>query len=120
MSASTSHGTAARAGLLRFAPPAIAAAHFGFSYVFAALACARRWADAQLLGFDVVSAGIVIATLLSLAAVAAVAIAGRRRARASACSGHRFLADAARALTVLAAAAVLLTGAPVLVLPSCW
>ena len=118
-----SRGARAGAGLACFAPPAIAAAHFAFSYVFAALACARRWADAQVLGFDIVPAAIVIATVVSLAAIAAIALAQWRRplrpAPAAPCDGHRFLADASRALTVLAAAAVLLTAAPALFVPSC-
>jgi hypothetical protein len=120
MSRTTTH---AGAGLAGFAPPAIAVAHFAFSYIFAALACARRWADAQVLGFDIVPAAIVVAAVLSLATIAAIAFGRWRRrpaaAGAAATSGNHFLADASRALAVLAAAAVLLTAAPALYVPAC-
>ncbi|HEX2726473.1 MAG TPA: hypothetical protein VHN20_11690 [Beijerinckiaceae bacterium] len=121
MSGGISPDTRGGAGLVRFAPPAIAAAHFAFSYAFAALACARRWADAHVVGFAIVPAVIVIATAVSLAAIATIALAnrGRRGGPGASGSGDRFLVYAWRVLALLAAAAVVLTAAPALFVPSC-
>ena len=64
--------TAARKLLLSLTGPVLALLHFTFVYVLAALACARRFADAEWAGVGIVPATGGLATLVTLAAIVAV------------------------------------------------
>jgi hypothetical protein len=111
-----------RPGLVAFAPVAIATAHFGFIYAFAALACARGFADARVLGFGIVPAIIILATAVAVALIGAAALVTWRahpRRRGEGTAGARFVADAALTLAGLALATAVLTAAPALFVPPC-
>jgi hypothetical protein len=57
---------------------------FLFSYVFAALACARGFAGARFAGFGVVPVAVTVATLAGLFAIAILATRARRQSDSSA------------------------------------
>ncbi|MBA3326158.1 MAG: hypothetical protein H0T41_13115 [Rhodobacteraceae bacterium] len=97
-------------------------AHFLLIYVFAALACARAFADARLFGVGVVPATILAATVAALLAVAWL----RRRARleegraiAADRRTPRFMRRLGAALAFYSVAAILLQVLPALMLPVC-
>jgi hypothetical protein len=67
--------------LASMAPLVIWTVQLGFIYVFTALACARGFADAQVLGFAVVPFAIVAATVLSLGGAGASLVLAWRESR---------------------------------------
>ncbi len=103
---------------------AVWAAHFGFVYAAAAIACERGLAGSSLLGLPLVPLLVLGATVLALAAVALAGWhAGRRLEDGLAGQGgegHRsFLAWLAVATALLAALAILWEGLPVLLVGGC-
>lgn len=94
------------------------AADFLFIYVFAALACARGYAHATVLGFGIVPFVSTVATAVAAGASAAVIIAGAHRAATAAspasddATTSMFLGRLAMIVAMLALIAVALTGLP--------
>ncbi len=106
----------ASAGLL------IWGSHFLFIYIFAALACARAFADLRLLGIGIVPFAIGISTVVALLLLAWLSIlAWRRESRVFAGEPDtpRFLRWLGAALGIYSAAAILLQALPALVIPVC-
>jgi hypothetical protein len=110
MSALTSNGSALRmvAGAL------VWALHFLSIYVFAALACARGFADVRWLGIGVVSWTIGAATALALAALAIIVVGVMRGARPI---GFNDWVSAS--VAALAAVAIVWETLPALMVPAC-
>ena len=93
------------------------AADFLFIYVFAALACARGYADTSVLGIGIVPLASAISSMIALAASGAVALAARRRRPGG---DANFRGRLAFMVAVLGLIAVLVTGVPgVLVQRTC-
>lgn len=69
-----------RAFLLMFSGPLIWGAHFLGVYVFAALACARHFAQVEWLGIGVVQWAVSVLTITALAAMGAILAVTRRAA----------------------------------------
>jgi hypothetical protein len=96
---------------------------FGFIYVFTALACARGFADAQVLGFGVVPFAIVAATVLALGGAGAVLVLAWRESRSA--TGSRlpataaFLNDVALVLAALSLAAIVWNALPAFFVAVC-
>ena len=94
------------------------AADFLFIYVFAALACARGFAHASVLGFGIVPFVSTVATAVAAVASVAVIVAGARRAAAATshapddATASMFLGRLAMLVAMLALIAVALTGLP--------
>lgn len=96
---------------------------FTVIYGVTAFACARGYADLRLLGFGLVPAVIVAATLVALA-VTAVVLTGAlaRRPRLVAETAHandRFLNYTTILISGLSLVAIAWTGLPSLILPAC-
>lgn len=104
-------------------PPALWAAHFVLSYAAVSLACAYH--VPRLFGLDPAKLVIALATIVVLLLLAHAGrthyrlwqVAGARNENDSAM--RRFFAITSLMLCVLSAAAVMLTGLPALLLPSC-
>ena len=95
-------------------PVAVWAVHFGTIYAFAALACARHFHGAQLLGRDAVTWVVLGATIIALAVI------GRVVWRALRAGSQSFEDWLTVSLGALAALAIVWQGiAPVLLLPPC-
>src|SRR3546814_11085129 len=98
------------------------AAHFLLIYGFAALACARGFADVRLLGAGVVPLIVGAATAVAILAVAAMlllALLGPGKENAAARGGPRFLRWMTALVSGLSLVAIVWTGLPVLLLPAC-
>ena len=97
-------------------------AHFLFIYVFAALACARAFADVRLVGVGVVPFAILtstVAALLLLAWLSDRAWRTENRVHAADPDTPRFLRHLGAALAIYSAAAILLQALPALIIPVC-
>ncbi len=90
------------------------AADFLFIYVFAALACARGFSHATLLGLGIVPLASIVATLIAGTASVAVIAAGARRAGAAGDQAPAlvFLGRLAMIVATLALIAVAFVGLP--------
>jgi hypothetical protein len=95
------------------------AADFLFIYVFAAIACARGFADVTVLGIGIVPLASFSATALALAATGAVIVSGRRRAATGDRSNGAFAGGLAAVAALLAVIAIVFTGLPGLLLRTC-
>lgn len=97
-------------------------AHFLFIYVFAALACARSFADLRLIGFGIIPFAILagsVAALLMLAWLSIRAWRTENEASSADPDTPRFLRYIGAALAIYSAAAIFLQTLPVLILPVC-
>jgi hypothetical protein len=93
------------------------AADFLFVYVFAALACARGFADVRVFGIEVVPLTTVLLSGVALAATALVLVRIRKRAlRIGSDPRARFVLFLVGALAVLGAIAIAWTTLPPLLL----
>lgn len=88
------------------------AADFLFIYVFAALACARGYADASVLGFGIVPFASAISSIAAFAASGAVALAAQRYRRRNARDHDQFRRGLAFIVAVLSLIAVAMTAVP--------
>ena len=106
--------TFTRTTLRMFSGVLIWAAHFTLIYGFAALACARGFADAKWLGLDIVTAATVAATVLAAGAVLAFIVPAMR-------SGFESFENAMTAgAGALALLAIVWEGfVPVFIVPAC-
>lgn len=96
------------------------AVYFLFVYVFNALACARGFAGAELLGIGLVPFTIGAATLAALLIVAALGLVAARRARAAQADDvARFLRYTAALVALLSFVAVAWTGLSLLLIAPC-
>ena len=96
------------------------AADFLFIYVFAALACARGYADTAVLGIGVVPFASAVSSIVALGASGAVALAANRYRQPGAGNHDKFRGGLAYVIAVLALIAVAMTGVPgVLVQGTC-
>ena len=121
MSAMTEKGFASRL-LLASAGLLVWGAHFLFIYVFAALACARAFADMRLFGMGIVPLAILASTVAALLLLAWLSIRGwltENRVRAADPDTPRFLRHLGAVLGIYSAVAILLQALPVLVIPVC-
>jgi hypothetical protein len=97
------------------------AADFLFIYVFAAVACARGFADATVADMGIVPFASTIATLGAAGATFAIVARCRREMRPAAADAANggFIAGVAAVASLLALIAVVFTGLPALLLGSC-
>ena len=95
------------------------AADFLFIYIFAAIACARGYADLTVFGAGIVPLVSFVATVAALVATGLVIRAGARRAGTGGPSSGAFLGGVAAIAALLALIAILFTGLPVLLLRTC-
>jgi hypothetical protein len=98
------------------------AAHFGFVYVFNALACARNFHRLHLLGFSVVPLTIVLGTAIASAAVLAlmfIALRARGHIDDARDSSADFLRHLAVAVALLSLLAIGWIGLPAIIVPPC-
>lgn len=98
------------------------AAHFGFVYVFNALACARQFQGTRLFGFGVVPVTVGLGTALAVAAVLAVLIIALRapgRGDDMREASADFLRQLAVAVSLLSLMAIAWNGLPALLVPPC-
>jgi hypothetical protein len=92
-------------------------ANFLFVYVFAALACARRFADVDVFGVAIVPFTTIIATAVAGLATAAVTWSAARRLQQASTDRHsRFIFFVTAAAGGLALIALLWVAIPALVL----
>lgn len=108
-----------RTALFTAAGLLIWAADFLFIYIFAAIACARGYADLTVFGAGIVPLASFVATVIALVATGLVIRAGARRAGAGGASSGAFLGGVAAIAALLALIAILFTGLPVLLLRTC-
>jgi hypothetical protein len=97
------------------------AADFLFIYIFAAVACARGYADATVLGLGIVPLASGLATLIAGAASLAIITRGRGEigpANEESANGG-FLAGLAGIAALFALIAIIFTGVPGLLLRTC-
>ena len=95
-------------------------ADFVFVYVFAAVACAKGFADASLLGLPVVTVVTLLASLLAGVVTVLVARRGYRLQSASEMDEYtRFIGFVTLAGGALALVALLLLVMPILVVSAC-
>jgi hypothetical protein len=121
MSAITETGFASRL-LLASAGLLVWGGHFLFIYVFAALACARAFADMHLFGVGVVPLAILASTVVALLLLAWLSVRGWRTENRVPTSGPNtpsFLRHLGAALGIYSAVAILLQALPVLIIPVC-
>ena len=98
------------------------AAQFTLIYGATAIACARGYDDARLLGLRVIPLMIMAVTLAALAItvlVLARALAARRVKKRTDATG-RFLNAATILIASLSLVAILWQGLPALIVPPCW
>ena len=97
------------------------AADFLFIYAFAAIACARGFAGASVLGIGIVPLASIVATLAAAAVSIAILVAGKRELRPAAADAGNggFLAGLAAIAALLALIAIVFTGLPGLLLRTC-
>jgi hypothetical protein len=93
------------------------AADFLFIYAFAALACARRFADERIAGFGVVQVATLASSVAALTATAWLMRNARRELRER--PAARFHAFLAAALSGLAVLAIVWTALPPLMSGTC-
>lgn len=107
--------------LYTFAGLLVWAADFLFIYVFAAIACARGFADATVLGIGVVPFASALATLVAGAASLAIIACGRREIRPAAeeTANGGFLVGLAAIAALVALIAIVFTSLPGLMLRTC-
>jgi hypothetical protein len=110
-----------RVALYTFAGLLVWAADFLFVYVFAALACARGFADATVLGIGVVPFASASATIVAGAVSLAIIACGRREIRPAAVESANggFLVGLAAIAALVALIAIVFTGLPGLLLGTC-
>lgn len=121
MSAVTEKGFASRL-LLASAGLLVWGAHFLFVYIFAALACARAFADVRVVGLGVVPLAVLMSTVAALLLLAWLSIRAWRsenRVHTADPATPRFLRHLGAALAIFSAAAILLQTLPVLIIPVC-
>ena len=121
MSTMTERGFAPRL-LLASAGLLVWGAHFLFIYIFAALACARAFADLRLIGIGAVPLAILTSTLVAFLLLAWLSNRAWRtenRVLAADPDTPRFLRHLGAALGIYSAAAILLQALPVLIIPVC-
>jgi hypothetical protein len=96
-------------------------AHLTLIYAFTALACARRFAGIDILGVGVVPLAVGLATLLALAALAAVLrrALGRRSSAHGTAPDNAFIDYVTAAAAILALFGVLWQALPILLIPPC-
>lgn len=98
------------------------AANLGFTYVFAALACARGFAGMRLLGAGIVPFAVTAATLVSVVAAGALLRAGWRGCSAARRDGaaetERFIQCVASAAALLGLIAIVWNGLAVIAIPT--
>ncbi len=95
------------------------AADFLFLYVFAAVACARGYADLKVLGAGIVPLASFVATVFALAATGVIIAAGARRARKTGTGNGAFLGALAAIAALVALIAIVFAGLPGLMLRTC-
>ena len=110
-----------RVALYIFAGLLVWAADFLFVYVFAAIACARGFADATVLGIGVVPLASVLATIVAGAVSLAIVARGRREIRPAAAESANgdFLAGLAAIAALFALIAIGFTSLPALLVGAC-
>ena len=111
------HNSFSRSLLFMLAAPLIWAAHFLFIYSVNGIACARPALMHAWAGIPISSWIILGASLLALAAMAAIYVRGRTQTPATNDPG--FLPWVAGMLALLSAVAVIWETMPVLLLPAC-
>src|SRR3546814_3179627 len=95
-------------------------ADFVFVYVFAAVACARGFADASLLGLPVVTLVTLLASAIAGVITVLIARRGYRQHSASEMDEHsRFIGFVTFAGGVLALVALVLLDLPAMVVSAC-
>jgi len=102
----------ARTALFITAGLLVWAADFLFIYVFAALACARGFDGASVLGIGVVPFASAVASAVALSLTAALVVAARRGSGRRGDGARAFTVRAALAVSALALIAIALTGMP--------
>jgi uncharacterized membrane protein YhaH (DUF805 family) len=95
------------------------AADFLFIHIFAAVACARGFADLTVLGAGIVPLASFVASVLALVATGAIIAMGVRRAREGDPSNGAFVGSLAAIAALLALIAIVFTGLPGLLLKTC-
>ena len=108
-----------RTALFTAAGLLIWAADFLFIYIFAAVACARGFADATVLGAGIVPLASFVATVFALVATGAIIAAGARRAGKTGSGNGAFLGSLAAIAALVALIAIVFTGLPGLMLRTC-
>lgn len=110
-----------RAALFTTAGLLIWAADFLFIYIFAAIACARGFANATLLGIGIVPLASAFSTVIAAAATCAVILVGAQRDRADhgEPSTGAFVGQLAMIAALIALIAIVFTGLPGLLLRTC-
>jgi hypothetical protein len=108
-----------RTALFTAAGLLIWAADFLFIYIFAALACARGFADVTVLGAGIVPLASFVATVFALGATGAIIAAGARRAEKTGSGSGAFLGALAAIAALVALIAIVFTGLPGLLLGTC-
>ena len=108
-----------RTALFTAAGLLIWAADFLFIYVFAAVACARGYANATVLGAGIVPLASFVATVFALAATGAIIAAGARRAGRTGSGNGAFLGSLAAIAALVALIAIVFTALPGLMLRTC-
>lgn len=103
--------------LLIFAGPLIWAVHFIAIYGFTGILCARLSARLEWFGIGIVSWGIVVATIIAIAAIGAVYLwAAPKRAVQD---NRAFIQWMSAALSLLSIIAILWETLPIFLIPAC-
>lgn len=118
------NGSFIRTSLLLLSGLLIWAAHFTFVYVFNALACARHFADARILGVGIMPAAIGGATIVALGAIGFCLLLSnwarsREPEQANEVPVNNFMNYMTVAVGALGAVAVVWSGLTVLFIPPC-
>jgi hypothetical protein len=93
---------------------------FCFVYVFAAVACARRFADVQIADVGIIPLTTTLASLLAGAATAALITFARKRLRDEQVDAHaRFIDFVALAVSAIALVALVWLALPPLMIAGC-
>ena len=108
-----------RTALFTAAGLLIWAADFLFIYIFAAVACARGFADVTVLGAGIVPLASFVATVSALAMTGLIIAAGARRAGKAGSGNGAFLGALAAIAALVALIAIVFTGLPGLMLRTC-
>ncbi|MDQ8732164.1 hypothetical protein [Bradyrhizobium sp. LHD-71] len=98
------------------------AAHFGFVYIFNALACARNFHELRLFNLGIVPLAIGLGTALAAAAVLTllvVAVGAPSRIVGTQEPSASFLSQLAAAVALLSLLAIGWSGLPALLVPPC-
>jgi hypothetical protein len=108
-----------RTALFTAAGLLIWAADFLFIYIFAALACARGFADMTVLGAGIVPLASFVATVVALALTGLIIAAGARRAKRTNAGNGAFIGALAAIAALVALIAIVFVGLPGLLLGTC-